>query len=402
VPSLIFFEESDVTSAIMPTYAPADIAFEHGEGVYLFSTDGKKYVDFGSGIAVSSLGHSHPHLVAAIQEQAGKVLHYSNLYRIPGQETLAQRLVDNSFASSVFTCNSGAEAVECGLKIVRRYHDVNGNPDKFRVITCTGSFHGRTLATLSAAKNEKHMDGFTPMLDGFDQVPFGNLNELRAAITEETAAILVEPIQGEGGITYAEPEYFKRLRDTADEFGILLFIDEVQTGIGRTGKLFAHEWAEIQPDVVATAKGLGGGFPVGACLANDKATAAMAPGTHGSTFGGNPMASAAANAVLDIVLADGFLENVQKMGAYLRSQLEELSSKHAFLGEVRGQGLLAGVTCDDSVTNLDLVKAAEDKGLLTVPAGANVVRVLPPLIVSETEIDEGVAILDQACGEMGG
>jgi len=391
-----------VTSAIMPTYAPADIAFEHGEGVYLFSTDGKKYVDFGSGIAVSSLGHSHPHLVAAIQEQAGKVLHYSNLYRIPGQETLAQRLVDNSFASSVFTCNSGAEAVECGLKIVRRYHDVNGNPDKFRVITCTGSFHGRTLATLSAAKNEKHMDGFTPMLDGFDQVPFGNLNELRAAITEETAAILVEPIQGEGGITYAEPEYFKRLRDTADEFGILLFIDEVQTGIGRTGKLFAHEWAEIQPDVVATAKGLGGGFPVGACLANDKATAAMAPGTHGSTFGGNPMASAAANAVLDIVLADGFLENVQKMGAYLRSQLEELSSKHAFLGEVRGQGLLAGVTCDDSVTNLDLVKAAEDKGLLTVPAGANVVRVLPPLIVSETEIDEGVAILDQACGEMGG
>ncbi len=391
-----------MTSAIMPTYAPADIAFEHGEGVYLFSTDGKKYVDFGSGIAVSSLGHSHPHLVAAIQEQAGKVLHYSNLYRIPGQETLAQRLVDNSFASSVFTCNSGAEAVECGLKIVRRYHDVNGNPDKFRVITCTGSFHGRTLATLSAAKNEKHMDGFTPMLDGFDQVPFGNLNELRAAITEETAAILVEPIQGEGGITYAEPEYFKRLRDTADEFGILLFIDEVQTGIGRTGKLFAHEWAEIQPDVVATAKGLGGGFPVGACLANDKATAAMAPGTHGSTFGGNPMASAAANAVLDIVLADGFLENVQKMGAYLRSQLEELSSKHAFLGEVRGQGLLAGVTCDDSVTNLDLVKAAEDKGLLTVPAGANVVRVLPPLIVSETEIDEGVAILDQACGEMGG
>jgi len=391
-----------VTSAIMPTYAPADIAFEHGEGVYLFSTDGKKYVDFGSGIAVSALGHSHPHLVAAIQEQAGKVLHYSNLYRIPGQETLAQRLVDNSFASSVFCTNSGAEAVECGLKIVRRYHDVNGNPDKFRVITCTGSFHGRTLATLSAAKNEKHMDGFTPMLDGFDQVPFGNLNELRAAITEETAAILVEPIQGEGGITYAEPEYFRRLRDTADEFGILLFMDEVQTGIGRTGKLFAHEWADIQPDVVATAKGLGGGFPVGACLANEKATAAMAPGTHGSTFGGNPLASAAANAVLDIVLGDGFLENVQKTGAYLRGKLEELSAKHAFLGDVRGQGLLTGIVCDDSVVNLDLVKAAENNGLLTVPAGANVVRVLPPLIVTEAEIDEGIAILDQACGEMGG
>ncbi|MBT3915000.1 MAG: aspartate aminotransferase family protein [Rhodospirillaceae bacterium] len=386
----------------MPTYAPADIAFEHGEGVYLYSTDGKKYVDFGSGIAVSALGHSHPHLVAAIQEQAGKVMHYSNLYRIPGQETLAQRLVDNSFASSVFCTNSGAEAVECGLKIVRRYHDVNGNPDKYRVITCTGSFHGRTLATLSAAKNEKHMDGFTPMLDGFDQVPFGNLNELRAAVTEETAAILVEPIQGEGGITYAEPEYFKRLRDTADEFGLLLFLDEVQTGIGRTGKLFAHEWADIQPDVVAAAKGLGGGFPVGACLANEKATAAMAPGTHGSTFGGNPMASAAANAVLDIVLGDGFLENVQKTGAYLRTKLEELSAKHAFLGDVRGQGLLTGIVCDDSVVNLDLVKAAENIGLLTVPAGANVVRVLPPLIVTEAEIDEGMAILDQACGEMGG
>ncbi len=391
-----------MTSAIMPTYAPADIAFEHGEGVYLYSTDGKKYVDFGSGIAVSSLGHSHPHLVAAIQEQAGKVLHYSNLYRIPGQETLAQRLVDNSFASSVFCTNSGAEAVECGLKIVRRYHDVNGNPDKYRVITCTGSFHGRTLATLSAAKNEKHMEGFTPMLDGFDQVPFGNLNELRAAITEETAAILVEPIQGEGGITYAEPEYFKRLRDTADEFGLLLFMDEVQTGIGRTGKLFAHEWADIQPDVVAAAKGLGGGFPIGACLANEKATAAMAPGTHGSTFGGNPLASAAANAVLDIVLGDGFIENVQKTGALLRAKLEELSSQHAFLGDVRGQGLLAGISCDDSVVNLDLVKAAESKGLLTVPAGANVVRVLPPLIVTEAEIDEGVSLLDQACSEMGG
>ena len=391
-----------MTSAIMPTYAPADIAFGHGEGVYLYSTDGKKYMDFGSGIAVSSLGHSHPHLVSAIQEQAGKVMHYSNLYRIPGQETLAQRLVDNSFASSVFTCNSGAEAVECGLKIARRYHDVSGDPDKYRVITCTGSFHGRTLATLSAAKNKKHMDGFTPMLDGFDQVPFGNLNALRAAITEETAAILVEPIQGEGGINCAAPDYFQRLRETADEFGLLLFIDEVQTGIGRTGKLFAHEWSEIQPDVVAAAKSLGGGFPVGVCLANEKATAAMAPGSHGSTFGGNPMASAAANAVLDIVLANGFLENVQKTGAYLRTQLEELSNQHAFLGEVRGLGLLTGITCDDSVTNLDLVKAAEDKGLLTVPAGANVVRVLPPLIVSEAEIDEGLAILDQACGEMGG
>jgi acetylornithine/N-succinyldiaminopimelate aminotransferase len=386
----------------MPTYAPADIAFERGEGVYLYSTEGKKYLDFGTGIAVSALGHAHPHLVAAIQEQAGKVMHYSNLYRIPGQERLAQRLVDHSFASSVFFCNSGAEAVECGLKIVRRYHDENGNPDKYRVITCSGSFHGRTLATLSAAKNEKHMAGFSPMLDGFDQVSFGNLNELRDAITDQTAAILIEPIQGEGGINYAEPDYFKRLRETADEFGILLFMDEVQTGIGRTGKLFAHEWADIQPDVVAVAKGLGGGFPVGACLANEKASNAMAPGTHGSTFGGNPLASAAANAVLDVVLEDGFLENVQKSGVYLRAELGKLATKHDFLGEIRGQGLLVGITCDDSVVNLDLVKAAEDKGLLTVPAGGNVVRIIPPLIATEAEIDEALAIFDQACGEMEG
>jgi acetylornithine/N-succinyldiaminopimelate aminotransferase len=240
------------------------------------------------------------------------------------------------------------------------------------------------------------------MLDGFDQVSFGNLNELRDAITDQTAAILIEPIQGEGGINYAEPDYFKRLRETADEFGILLFMDEVQTGIGRTGKLFAHEWADIQPDVVAVAKGLGGGFPVGACLANEKASNAMAPGTHGSTFGGNPLASAAANAVLDVVLEDGFLENVQKSGVYLRAELGKLATKHDFLGEIRGQGLLVGITCDDSVVNLDLVKAAEDKGLLTVPAGGNVVRIIPPLIATEAEIDEALAIFDQACGEMEG
>jgi acetylornithine/N-succinyldiaminopimelate aminotransferase len=258
------------------------------------------------------------------------------------------------------------------------------------------------LATLSAAKNEKHMAGFAPMLDGFDQVAFGNLNEMRAAITDETAAILIEPIQGEGGINYGGDDYFQRLRETADEFGILLFMDEVQTGIGRTGKLFAYEWSDIQPDVVAVAKGLGGGFPVGACLANEKATSAMAPGTHGSTYGGNPLASAAANAVLDIVLGDGFLENVQKTGVYLRSQLEALAGKHEFLGDVRGQGLLVGIVCDDSVVNLDLVKALESKGLLTVPAGANVVRFIPPLIVTEAEIDEATAILNEACAEIGG
>ena len=386
-----------MASAIMPTYAPADIAFEQGEGIYLTSTEGKRYLDFATGIAVSAHGHAHPHLVKAIQEQAAKVMHYSNLYRIPGQEHLAQRLVDHSFASSVFFCNSGAEAVEAGIKIIRRYYSENGNPEKYRIITCSGGFHGRTLATLSAAKNEKHMAGFLPMLDGFDQVTFGNLNEMRSAITDETAGILVEPIQGEGGINSAEPEYFRQLRETANEFGILLFIDEVQTGIGRTGKLFAHEWAEIEPDIVAVAKGLGGGFPIGACLANSKTTATMAPGTHGSTFGGNPMAAAAANAVLDIVLSDGFLEHVQQTGIYLTRQLKNIADKHDFLGEVRGKGLLVGIVCDNSVVNVNIVKACENTGLLTVPAGGNVIRIIPPLIITEAEIDEGLELFDQAC-----
>ena len=386
-----------MTSSIMPTYAPADISFEYGEGVYLFSPEGKKYIDFSSGIAVNSVGHSHPHLVQAIQKQAGKVIHYSNLYKILGQELLAKRLVDNSFASSVFFCNSGAEAVECGIKIVRRHHVQNGSPEKTRIITCTESFHGRTLATLSAAKNKKHTAGFFPMLDGFDQVSFDNLEQMQNAITNKTAAILIEPIQGEGGINTADTNYFRKLKSMADKAGVLLFVDEVQTGIGRTGKLFAHEWAKIQPDIMAVAKGLGGGFPVGACLANEKTTKTMAPGTHGSTFGGNPLASAAGNAVLDIVLDDGFLDNVQRKGIYFSNQLALIAAKHKFLNEIRGQGLLVGVVCNDSVVNLDIVKEAETKGLLTVPAGNNVIRLIPPLIITETEIDEGLSLFDQAC-----
>ena len=381
----------------MPTYSPADITFEYGKGVYLFSSDGRKYMDFGSGIAVSSVGHSHPHLVKAIQNQAGKVLHYSNLYKIKGQETLANTLVKNSFAESVFFCNSGAEAVECGIKIVRRYHAQNGNSKKNRIITCTGGFHGRTLATLSAAKNEKHTAGFFPMLDGFDQVSFNSLNEIQNIITDETAAILVEPIQGEGGINNADSDYLRELRTIADEADILLFFDEVQTGVGRTGKLFAHEWSNIQPDVMATAKGLGGGFPIGACLANRKTTEIMTPGTHGSTFGGNPMASAAANAVLDIVLKSGFLANVHKNGIYLYKQLATILDKYQFLSEIRGKGLLIGVACSDGVINTDIVKVAENLGLLVIPAGNNVIRIIPPLIITKTEIDEGLALFDQAC-----
>jgi len=385
----------------MPTYAPADIAFDHGEGVFLFATDGKKYLDFGAGIAVSALGHSHPHLVEAIREQAGKVLHYSNLYRIPGQERLAERLVEATFADAVFFCNSGAEAVECGLKVVRRFQHENGHPERYRVITCDNSFHGRTLATISAANQEKHVQGFLPVMDGFDQVPFGNLNEMRAAITEETAGILIEPIQGEGGINYVEPEYFKRLRETADEFGLLLFFDEVQTGMGRTGKLFAHEWTGITPDVMASAKGLGGGFPIGACLATEKVASAMAVGSHGTTYGGNPLAVAASNAVFDVLTGDGFLEHVQAMGELLKAKLIESAKAHPkMLGAVRGQGLLLGVEAVPA--NADMVKAMESKGLLTIPAGGNVIRFLPPLVVEDSHIEEAIAILNTVCGEMEG
>jgi acetylornithine/N-succinyldiaminopimelate aminotransferase len=313
----------------MPTYNRADVSFERGEGVYLHATDGRRFLDFGSGIAVTALGHSHPHLVQALTDQAQKLWHTSNMFKIPGQDRLAERLVAASFADSVFFTNSGAEAVECGLKMVRKYQDDFGDPGRYRVITCRGSFHGRTLSTISAAGQEKHMKGFAPEVDGFDHVAFGNMNELRAAITGETAAILVEPVQGEGGMTPAPAEYLQALRVVADEYGLLLFFDEVQCGMGRTGKLFAHEWAGVTPDIVATAKGLGGGFPLGACLANEKAARALTVGSHGSTFGGNPLAMAVGNAVLDVMLAAGFFDHVQRMGKLLRARLEELCRKHA-------------------------------------------------------------------------
>ena len=292
--------------ALMPTYARADLAFERGSGAYLYSADGRRYLDFASGIAVTGLGHAHPHLVKALSEQAEKLWHTSNIFRIPGQERLAKRLVDATFADTVFFANSGAEAIECGLKMIRKYHDETGNPERFRVITCSGAFHGRTLATISAAGQEKHLNGFLPEVDGFDHVAFGNLNELRAAIGPETAVVLIEPVQGEGGMRVASVEYLKALRQVCDEYGLLLFFDEVQCGMGRTGKLFAYEWTEAAPDVMAVAKALGGGFPVSACLASERAAVGMTQGTHGSTFGGNPLAMAVGNAVLDVMLAPGF------------------------------------------------------------------------------------------------
>jgi acetylornithine/N-succinyldiaminopimelate aminotransferase len=383
--------------AVMPTYARADIAFERGEGAYLYDTEGRRYLDFASGIAVTGLGHAHPHLVAALTEQAKKLWHTSNIYHIPGQTRLAERLVAASFADSVFFCNSGAEAIECGLKMVRKYHDDFGDPKRYRIICCRNAFHGRTLATIAAGGQEKHLAGFDPVVDGFDRVAFDNLNELRAAITGETAAVLVEPVQGEGGLRPASMEYLRGLRSVCDEFGLLLFLDEVQSGMGRTGKLFAHEWAGIEPDIVATAKGLGGGFPIGACLAKEKAARALTPGSHASTFGGNPLAMAVANAVLDVMLADGFFAHVQAMAQILRRGLETLTSRHpeAF-EEVRGAGLLLGLKC--RVTNSEMVSRLRQAGLITVGAGDNVARILPPLIITAAEVEEALAIIGRVAG----
>jgi len=386
---------------VMPTYARVDLAFEKGEGPYLFTTDGKRFLDFGTGIAVTSLGHAHPHLVAALKDQADKLWHTSNLYEIPGQRRLAERLTANSFADTAFFCNSGAEALECAIKMARKFHSTNGNPEKYRIITAEGAFHGRTLATLAAGGQAKHLEGFGPVVDGFDQVSFGNLNELRGAITKETAAILVEPVQGEGGIRPVGQDYLKGLRDTANEFGLLLIFDEVQTGMGRTGTLFAHEQTGVAPDIMTLAKGLGGGFPIGTCIATADAAKGMTAGTHGSTFGGNPLACAAANAVLDVMLEDGFLARATELSAGFRARLEKLAADHPkVLGEVRGQGFLIGLKC--VAVNGDLVTKLLDKGMLTVPAGDNVVRLLPPLVVTPEQLDEAFAIVEAAVIEMEG
>ncbi|HYD30511.1 MAG TPA: aspartate aminotransferase family protein [Azospirillaceae bacterium] len=388
----------------MPTYARADVVFEKGEGPYLFDTSGRRYLDFHTGVAVNALGHAHPHLVKALTEQARKVWHTSNLFRVVGQETLAKRLVERSFADTVFFANSGAEAWECGAKIIRRHFYEKGEPQRTRIITAQQGFHGRTLAAISSTRQDKLIKGFAPLVEGFDVVPFGNLNELRAAITPETAAICVEPVQGEGGIRTVTVEYLKALRATADEFGLLLYFDEIQTGIGRTGKLFAHEWAGVAPDVMCLAKGLGGGFPVGACLATEKAASGMTAGTHGSTFGGNPLAMAVANAVLDVVTAPGFLDGVNRIAAVLWEKLGILVERHpSVFTERRGQGLMLGLKCQP--TNTEVIDALRRNGLLTVGAGDNVVRLLPSLIIGEAEVDEAMAILDRtavALGAVGG
>ena len=385
-----------MSDVLMPTYARAELAFERGEGPYLYTADGRRYLDFAAGIAVNALGHSHPHLVETLQAQAGKLWHVSNLYTIPEGERLAERLAANSFAERVFFCNSGAEAVEGALKIARRYHYAAGHPEKTRVISCSGAFHGRTLTTLSAAANPKYLEGFGPASEGFDNVAFGNMNELRAAIRPETAAILVEPIQGEGGIRAADLDYLRALRAVCDEFDLLLIFDEIQCGMGRSGKLFAHQWAGIAPDVMALAKGLGSGFPIGAILATAEAASAMKPGTHGSTFGGNPLAMAVANAVLDVMLEDGFLPEVERVARLLRDKLNELAARYPqVLAGVRGSGLMMGLVC--VVPNTEVIAKLRDEGLLTVGAAENVIRLLPPLIIGESHVDEAVEAIERAC-----
>lgn len=385
--------------AVMPTYNRADFAIERGEGAYVFTTDGRRFLDFGAGIAVSSMGHAHPRLVAALQAQAAKLWHTSNLYQSPGQQKVAEMLVANSFADSVFFCNSGGEANEGVLKAIRKYHSYNGHPEKYRGIVMEGAFHGRTLATLAAGGQEKHLAGFGPVVDGFDRVPFGNMNALRDAIGPETAAIHLEPIQGEGGIRPASADYLKALRATADEFGLLLTFDEVQTGVGRTGKLFAHQWAGIEPDAIAVAKGLGGGFPVGAILAKEKVAACLTPGSHGTTFGGNPLAMAVAAEVLDLILAPGFLEHVQEMGALLKSELEKVASDYPkLLGPVNGKGLMLGLKCH--IPNTEMQAKLTAGGLLTVGAGDNNIRFIPPLIIGPEHVAEAAGILRAACAQL--
>jgi acetylornithine/N-succinyldiaminopimelate aminotransferase len=389
------------TSHLLPVFARVDLGFERGEGAWLIATNGDRYLDFTSGVAVNALGHCHPQLVAALQEQATKLWHMSNLFKSPDGDKLAARLCEQSFADFVFFCNSGAEAMECAIKVTRRYHAAKGHPERYRIITFEGAFHGRTLGTLAATGSAKYLEGFGPPLEGFDQVPHGDLEAVKKAIGPTTAGILIEPVQGEGGVRAAPHAFFKALRQLCDDKGLLLVFDEVQTGMGRTGDLFAYKRLGVTPDVMSLAKALGGGFPIGACLATAEAASGMTPGSHGSTFGGNPLAIAAANAVLDVMLKPGFFDHVQQMSLLLKQKLASVVDRYPqVLSEVRGEGLLIGVKA--VMPSGDLVNALRDQKLLTVGAGDNVVRFLAPLIVSEAEIEESVVRLERACVALSG
>jgi acetylornithine/N-succinyldiaminopimelate aminotransferase len=387
---------SPSSSHLLPVFARADLAFERGEGVWLIGTDGERYLDFTSGVAVNALGHAHPRLVEALQQQATKLWHMSNLFKSPDGEKLAARLCEQSFADFVFFANSGAEAMECAIKVTRKYHASKGHPERYRIVTFEGAFHGRTLATLAATGAQKYLDGYGPPMDGFDQVRLGDLDAVKAAIGPATAGILIEPLQGEGGVRAPSHAFFRALRELCDEHGLLLIFDEVQTGMGRTGELFAYQRIGVVPDVMSLAKALGGGFPIGACLATAEAASGMTPGSHGSTFGGNPLAVAAAMAVLDVMLKPGFFDHVNRISLLLKQKLASVIDRHpTVVSEVRGEGLLIGLKA--VVPAPDLIAALRAQKLLTVGAGENVVRLLPPLIVSEAEIEEAVNRIELAC-----
>ena len=388
-------------SAVMKTYGRAELAFASGEGCWLVTEDGTRYLDCASGIAVNTLGHSHPGLVAALRDQAGKLWHTSNLYRIPGQERVAARLAELTGLDQVYFCNSGAEANESAVKIARRAMHERGEPDRMTILCATGSFHGRTLGMLAATDKPANRTGFGPMPDGFEHVAFGNLNALRDRMGPHVAAVMIEPVQGEGGARDAQDEYLAGVRDAADEFGALVIADEVQSGIGRTGTLFAYETSGIRPDIIAVAKGLGGGFPVGAVITSEAVGNAMTPGTHGSTFAGNPLAMAVAEVVLDELGAPGFLEDVRRRAGILRDALQAVADRHeGAVVELRGRGFLCGVRLAEALPAGDAVAAMRDEHLLTVPAGENTVRFLPPLVISEEEIALAVDTFERVLGRM--
>ena len=386
-------------SHVLPTYNRAPLAFTKGEGSWLTAEDGTRYLDLGAGIAVNALGHAHPALVATLMEQAGKLWHVSNLYRIPEQERLADLLVANTFADTVFFTNSGTEAAELAIKMVRKHWYEKGQPDRVEIITFEGSFHGRSTGAIAAAGSEKMVKGFGPLMPGFTHLKFGDHDALRAAVTEKTAAVMIEPVQGEGGIRTLPDACLKGLRDLCDATGALLVFDEVQCGMGRTGKLFAHEWSGVTPDIMMVAKGIGGGFPLGAVLATEGAAVGMTAGTHGSTYGGNPLGCAVGAKVVEIVAEDAFLDAVGAKGARFRQGLEGLVATHPEVFEgVRGQGLMLGLKC--KATNTDVVKAAYAEHLLTVPAADNVIRLLPALNIADADISEALARLDRAAARV--
>ena len=387
---------SGPSPAVMPTYARQNVVFERGEGAWLIATNGDRYLDFGSGVAVNALGHAHPYMVAALTAQLGKVWHVSNLYKMPDGEKLADRLCKASFADVAFFANSGAEAVECAIKMARKYQHASGKPERYRIITFEGAFHGRTLATIAAGGQQKYLEGFGPPVEGFDQVAFGDLDAVKKAIGPQTAAIMIEPVQGEGGVRPAPLQFLKALRELCDQHGLLLIFDEVQTGMGRTGEMFGYQRTGVEPDVMALAKALGAGFPVGAFLTTKEAGKGMLPGTHGSTFGGNPLAMAAGNATLDVMQEDGFLQHVRQIGLLFKQRLAEIKDRHpSVISEVRGEGLLIGLKCE--IPNSEVIDAFRAEKLLAVGAGDNVARLVPPLIVTEAEVADAIARVDRAC-----